>query len=73
MAEWIKNNIPKLKRFYPVIFGAVIGYAYYHFIGCSTGSCAITSNPWTSVLYGSVFGALFISKPKQKPQGEENA
>jgi xanthine/uracil permease len=73
MAEWVKNNFPKLKRFYPVLAGAAVGYLYYFFIGCNTGSCAITSNPWSSILYGSLFGALLISKPKPKPQGDENA
>jgi hypothetical protein len=72
MAEWLKNNFVKGLRFYPVLAGAGLGFLYYYFIGCNTGSCAITSNPWSSVLYGSLFGALFITK-KQKPKGEENA
>jgi hypothetical protein len=69
MAEWIRINYHKTKRFYPILAGASLGYLYYYFIGCNTGSCAITSNPWASVLYGSLFGALFITKPKQ---GKEN-
>jgi xanthine/uracil permease len=73
MAEWVKNNIPKLKRFLPVLAGAGIGYLYWYFIGCNTGSCAITSNPWSSVLYGALFGAIFITKPKQKAVENENA
>jgi uncharacterized membrane protein YjjB (DUF3815 family) len=70
MVEWIKTNY---KRFWPVLAGAALGYMYYYFIGCRTGSCAITSNPLSSILYGTLFGALFVSKPKQKIQGEENA
>jgi len=27
------------------IVGAVIGFAYYKFIGCSSGVCPITSSP----------------------------
>jgi hypothetical protein len=73
MAEWLSGNFPKLKRFYPVALGALLGYMYYYFIGCNTGSCAITSNPWGSILYGSIFGSLFVTKPKQKPEGEQNA
>jgi len=45
----------------PVLFtvgGAVAGLAYYYFVGCSTGSCAITSNPISSMLYMAMIGWL---------------
>ena len=41
-----------------IAFGAVGGYAYYRFIGCRTGACPLTSNPWISTLYGALIGAL---------------
>lgn len=41
-----------------VVVGAVLGYGYYRLVGCSTGSCPITSNPWVSTLYGGVLGGL---------------
>lgn len=44
-----------------VITGALGGYAYYHFIGCSSGSCPITSRPGNSMIYGAVMGALLFS------------
>ncbi|HEX8039687.1 MAG TPA: DUF6132 family protein [Chryseosolibacter sp.] len=43
------------------IFGAVGGYLYYFFVGCNTGSCAITSDPVNSTLYGAVIGGLFVN------------
>ncbi|MDY3547758.1 DUF6132 family protein [Riemerella anatipestifer] len=43
------------------IIGAVGGYLYWKFVGCSTGTCAITSKPINSTLYGGVMGALFLS------------
>ncbi|MDY3318600.1 DUF6132 family protein [Riemerella anatipestifer] len=43
------------------IIGAVSGYLYWKFVGCSTGTCAITSKPINSTLYGGVMGALFLS------------
>lgn len=40
------------------VIGAGLGYAYYFFVGCSGGGCAITSNPNFSMGYGVVFGLL---------------
>ncbi|MGO8970689.1 MAG: DUF6132 family protein [Myxococcaceae bacterium] len=41
-----------------VLTGAVIGYFYQRLVGCRTGSCPITSNPFTSTLYGALLGWL---------------
>ena len=38
--------------------GGGLGFAYYKFIGCSTGACPLTSNPWISTIYGAVVGVL---------------
>jgi len=39
-----------------IIAGTVGGYLYYVNIGCSSGGCAITSNPWMSIAFGGLFG-----------------
>lgn len=49
-----------------IIAGAVSGYLYFHFIGCASGSCAITSKPLNSTLYGAVMGGLLLSSFKKK-------
>ncbi|MGI6199593.1 MAG: DUF6132 family protein [Christensenellales bacterium] len=44
-----------------VLLGAVGGYLFYRFVGCASGTCAITSNPYISTIYGGVIGALLGS------------
>ena len=41
--------------------GAIVGYLYYHFIGCANGSCLITSNPVNSIIYGLIMGGLLVN------------
>jgi phage shock protein E len=43
------------------IAGAIAGYLYYHFVGCAGGTCAITSKPMNSTLYGAVMGGLVFN------------
>ena len=46
--------------------GAVGGFLYYYFIGCSSGSCPITSNPYISIVWGGVMGYLLSDIFKKK-------
>lgn len=50
------------------ILGATVGYLYWRFVGCTSGSCQITSLPVMSTIYGSIFGGLLLSmfKPNKK-------
>lgn len=41
-----------------LIIGAIGGYIYYAKVGCVSGTCAITSNPWMSIAWGGAFGYL---------------
>jgi len=43
-----------------LVVGGILGYGMYRFVGCSSGACPITSNPWISTFYGMVMG-LFMS------------
>jgi hypothetical protein len=45
-----------------VLLGAAFGYAYHRVVGCATGACPITANPYISTLYGAVMGALVASR-----------
>lgn len=49
-----------------ILIGAIAGYAYYHFVGCASGTCAITSKPVNSTLYGAIMGGLLLSSFKNK-------
>ena len=44
-----------------VAAGMVGGYLYWRFVGCSSGSCPITSSPVITALWGAVFGGLLLS------------
>lgn len=44
-----------------VFVGAIAGYLYWQQVGCSSGNCAITSNPTNSSVYGSIMGGLLFS------------
>ncbi len=52
-----------------VLLGAIGGYAYYHFIGCRSGTCPISSKPVNSTLYFGLMGGLFMSIFKKKTDG----
>ena len=60
-----------LKKVLPVAVGAVLGYAYYYFIGCRTGSCPISGNPYISTVYGAFAGFVFALPSKKKTEKNE--
>ncbi|MDR0794366.1 MAG: DUF6132 family protein [Chitinophagaceae bacterium] len=55
-----------------VLVGAVAGYAYYHFIGCASGTCPITSRPVNSTAYGALMGGLLFSIFKKESTQTKN-
>jgi hypothetical protein len=55
-----------------LVIGAGAGYLYWFYIGCNSGTCAITSKASNSSLYGMVMGGLlagtvwdFMNKEKK--------
>ena len=55
----MKERMKKWLR--PALFtlgGALAGLIYYKLVGCSTGSCVITSSPVSSMLYMGLIGWL---------------
>ncbi|RMF58411.1 MAG: hypothetical protein D6748_08765 [Calditrichaeota bacterium] len=65
-----------MKRFFTrvALFGAIgglLGFGYYYFIGCNSGTCPITSNPYISTIYGFVMGAVLGWGGKQNSQNTQ--
>jgi hypothetical protein len=63
--EFIKSSW-FLKPLLATVIGGAAGYLYYHFVGCSSGSCGITSNPYLSTIAGGVMGFFVVSSPCSK-------
>ena len=55
-AELTPGRKKTIKRTIGLILGAAGGFAYYTFVGCASGGCPITSNPWISTGWGAVIG-----------------
>lgn len=58
-----------------LLLGSMAGYAYYYFVGCASGTCAITSSPVNSTLYGAMMGGLLTNsfkKEESKTTNHEN-
>jgi hypothetical protein len=53
------KNIKKYQtELFAAILGGFTGFLYWLYIGCSTGTCPITSHWYTSVIYGVFMGFL---------------
>jgi len=43
--------------------GAALGFAMYKFVGCKTGACPLTANPFVSMaIYGGIGAMLAAGK-----------
>jgi len=51
--------MPIVKAVLGVVIGALAGYLWYRMVGCSTGACPLTANPYISTLYGALMGLAF--------------
>lgn len=48
------------------VLGAVGGALYAHYVGCVTGSCPITSNPYVATVVGGMMGALAFAPSERR-------
>lgn len=42
------------------VAGAGLGFAYWRFIGCTSGTCPLTANWHTSTLFGGLIGMTIV-------------
>ena len=54
-----------LKLILGILVGGGLGFAYYHFVGCSTGSCPLTGNPYVTTIFGGMLGGMFAGAFRQ--------
>ena len=66
MTDFFKKHILKIIG---ILVGGVAGFLYYHFVGCTSGNCPITSNPYITVVYGALLGYLLFDMFKKKEHG----
>lgn len=45
--------------------GAIGGFLYWYFIGCTSGACPISSSPVISTIWGALIGGLLFSAFKK--------
>jgi hypothetical protein len=62
---WLKNNLLLVTG---IIAGGIAGFLYWNYVGCSSGTCLITSKYVNSTVYGAVMGGLVFSifEPQKK-------
>ena len=51
------------KPFLAITIGALAGFSYYYFVGCASGTCAITSSPYMSTFWGGMMGYFLVNSP----------
>jgi len=48
------------------LVGAGAGFLYWKYVGCNSGTCAITSSPVNSTIYFSLVGTWLFSMFQKK-------
>lgn len=61
MKKWFNINY---LYFLGALAGGLAGFLYWNFVGCLSGTCAITSDPLNSTIYGALMGVLIFGQFK---------
>jgi phage shock protein E len=69
----MKNIVIKYKlELIGVALGSIAGWGYWYFVGCASGTCAITSSPVNSSLYGAMMGGILASMFRKDKKEEKS-
>jgi hypothetical protein len=52
---------PLVKSVVGALVGAAVGYAMYRLVGCKTGACPLTANPWVAMAIWGLLGLMVSS------------
>lgn len=66
--KWLLNNKLVIAG---IVVGSIAGFIYWQQIGCSTGTCMITSKWHNSTAYGALMGGLLFSMFKTPVKEEK--
>lgn len=68
----MKKHIIKIAS---IIVGGLLGFLYWYYIGCQSGTCPIKSKWYLSLIFGSIIGYLtldliqdFLKKKKNEKE-----
>lgn len=68
--ESMKNFVWRYKWYaLGALLGSIAGFLYWKYIGCLSGTCAITSSPVNSTVYFALMGMMipgFFTRTKSK-------
>ncbi len=62
----LNERVKTWKFWKPIVsatLGGLLGFLYYFFVGCTSGTCAITSSPYNSIIMGAILGLLITNSP----------
>ena len=65
MKKWVLQNN---RYIIGAVLGGLAGFLYWKYVGCLTGTCAISSKPLNSTLYFALIGAVLLG-----PFGKSNS
>lgn len=69
MKSWIIKNRLYLTG---ALAGGIVGFFYWKFIGCTSGTCMISSKPVNSTIYFALMGALLFGMFKKSKTLQED-
>jgi uncharacterized membrane protein YoaK (UPF0700 family) len=56
-----KEVIMIIRMMVGAVIGGLLGYLYYKKVGCPSGACPITSNRYSSIIFGALIGLSFAN------------